>query len=74
MHISLVKFFSDCFTSGINDFLIHLLLNWDKQAKTFPEEENITVMPTAYENQANNLANNFKESSKQEAVIIYTLK
>lgn len=32
-------------------------------------------MPTTYENQANNLANNFKESSKQEAVIIiYTLK
>lgn len=31
-------------------------------------------MPTAYENQANNLVNNFKECSKQEAVIIYTLK
>lgn len=31
-------------------------------------------MPTAYENQANNVANNFKEYSKQEAVIIYTLK
>ena len=31
-------------------------------------------MPTTYENQANNLANNFKESSKQWAVIIYTLK
>ena len=31
-------------------------------------------MPTPYENQANNLANNFKESLKQGAVIIYTLK
>lgn len=31
-------------------------------------------MPTEYKKKANNLANNFKESSKQEAVIIYTLK